>query len=262
MAGKGGGWMTIEDLSVRSGVTTRNIRAYQGRGLLPAPVGRPGERSAFYTSEHLARLRLVNRLQERGFSLAGIADLLHAWGEGKSLEQVLGIESAIAESDEEDSILVDAEGLRDRLPDGVDAEDATRKLVAVGLVVPHERGYRLRHPKVVDLGIDAARAGIPFDALLDEFVRLQEDLHGIALRFVALFIEHVLRPYFEAGVPKERLPEIIEQLKRLRSLSVEATVSLMRQAMADEIEATARENLPVPGGELVSPLAVPPRREP
>src|SRR5690242_3751536 len=102
--GKRGGWMTIEELSSRSGVTTRNIRAYQSRGLLPAPVSRPGQRSAFYTAEHLARLRLVNRLQERGFSLAGIADLLQAWGGGQSLEQVLGIESAIAESEAEESI--------------------------------------------------------------------------------------------------------------------------------------------------------------
>src|SRR2546422_1213723 len=60
VADKGSGWMTIENLSIRSGVTTRNIRAYQGRGLLPAPISRPGERSAFYTPEHLARLRLID----------------------------------------------------------------------------------------------------------------------------------------------------------------------------------------------------------
>jgi DNA-binding transcriptional MerR regulator len=252
------GWMTIEELSSRSGTTTRNIRAYQGRGLLPPPVSRPGRRSAFYTAEHLARLRLVNRLQERGFSLAGIADLLRAWGEGKSLEQVLGIESAIAESEPEDSIVLGVTQFRGMLPPGVDPEDATRKLVAVGLVVRHGDGYRLRHPKVVELGIDATRAGIPFDALLDEFARLQDDLHGIALRFVTLFTVHVLRPYFEGGATRERLPEIIEQLKRLRSLSTEATVSLMQQAIADEIEAAARENLPEPGGELGLRLATPP----
>jgi len=254
---KDGGWMTIEELSARSGATTRNIRAYQGRGLLPPPVSRAGRRSAFYTGEHLARLRLVTRLQERGFSLAGIADLLGAWGEGKSLEQVLGIESAIAESDTEESVALPAADLRTRLPPGVDPDDAIRKLVAVGLVVRQGRGYRLRHPKVVELGIDAAVAGIPFDALLDEFVRLQGDLHAIALRFVTLFTDHVLRPYFEAGAPRERLPDIVEQLKRLRSLSVEATVSMMRQAMADEIEATAREQLPVPGGDLALPLGAP-----
>src|SRR4030095_12485263 len=98
MATTGTGWMTIENLSIRSGVTTRNIRAYQSRGLLPAPVPRSGERAAFYTGEHLARLRLINRLQERGFSLAGIGDLLESMAAGKTLEQVPGIEAAIAEA--------------------------------------------------------------------------------------------------------------------------------------------------------------------
>jgi DNA-binding transcriptional MerR regulator len=244
---RSGGWLTIEELSARSGVTTRNIRAYQSRGLLPAPVSRPGRRSAFYTAEHLARLRLVNRLQQRGFSLAGIVELLQAWAGGQSLEQVLGIESAIAEAEPEDSLVLRAAELRGRLPPGVDPERAIAQLLAVGLVVRHGRGYRLRHPKVVELGIDAARAGIPLDALVDEFVRLREELHAIALRFVTLFTTHVLHPYFEAGAPRARLPGLVEQLKRLRTLSVEATVSLMRQAMADEIEAAARENLPAPG---------------
>src|ERR1700741_3965819 len=94
--------MTIEELSTRSSVTTRNIRAYQGRGLLPAPVARSGERAAFYTADHLARLRLISRLQARGFSLAGTSALVSAGSEGKSIEQVLGIESAIASAESEE----------------------------------------------------------------------------------------------------------------------------------------------------------------
>src|SRR2546429_9536701 len=102
------GWMSIEELSMRSGVTTRNIRSYQSRGLLPAPVSRSGERAAFYTVDHLTRLRLISRLQARGFSLAGIAGLPSAWSEGKSIQPVLGLESAIRGGetrDQKDSLL-------------------------------------------------------------------------------------------------------------------------------------------------------------
>jgi DNA-binding transcriptional MerR regulator len=243
------GWMTIEELSMRSGVTTRNIRSYQSRGLLPAPLSRPGERSAFYTVDHLTRLRLISRLQARGFSLAGIADLLSAWSEGKSIEHVLGLESAIAEAesaDQEDSILLTERELKANVPHGVDADEALKKLVAVGLVVPHAKGYRLRHPKLYELGVDASRAGIPFDALLEEHATLQEDMHRVALRFVALFANHVLGPFFDAGMPAARLPEIVEQMKRLRQLAIEATVPLIRQALADEIEAAAQARLPAP----------------
>ena len=74
-------------------------------------------------------------------------------------------------------------------------------------------------------------------------------MREVALRFVALFAGHVLRPYVEAGLPKEGLPEIVERMKHLRKLAVEATAALMRQSIADEIEAVARANLPRAGGE-------------
>ncbi len=246
MAATDSGWMTIENLSLRSGVTTRNIRAYQSLGLLPPPVSRPGERAAFYTEEHLARLRLINRLQERGFSLAGIGELLAAWAAGRSIEQFLGIESAIVESAEDESRLVTERELRALLPVGIDRDEALKRLVAVGLVDRHERRYRIRHPRVLELGVAAINAGIPEAALLDELVRLRSDLHGIALRFVALFAQHVLQPFVDAGSPKQELPGIVERMKLLRQLAVAVTDALMRRAIADEIETVSRESLSTP----------------
>jgi DNA-binding transcriptional MerR regulator len=241
------GWMTIEELSIRSGVTTRNIRAYQSRGLLPAPVARPGQRASFYTPEHLTRLRLVSRLQERGFSLAGIADLISAWAEGKSVEQVLGIDAAIAESnDAEEPRVMSVAEIRALVPKGVDAAESIRKLEAAGLIARREKGYRVQHPSVLQLGLDALAAGIPFDVIPEEFVRLQGDLRRIAERFVALYVKHAIDPFLEAGMPADKLPEILERLKRMRKLAVDSMLPLMRQAMADEIEAAVRAHLPAP----------------
>jgi DNA-binding transcriptional MerR regulator len=246
VADKDDGWLTIEDLSRRSGVTTRNIRAYQSRGLLAPPMTRPGRRAAHYTAEHLARLRLVSRLQERGFSLAGIADLLDAWTEGKSVEQILGIESAALESIADDARLVSERELRALLPKSVDPTETVKRLVALGLVDRRERRFRIRHARVLELGVAAVNAGVPEQALFDEFVRLRSDLHEIALRFVALFAQHVLQPFIDAGSPAERLPEIVERMKLLRSLAFEVTAALMRQAIADEAEVLSRASLPPP----------------
>lgn len=243
MKGPAAGWMTIEDLSARSGVTTRNIRAYQSRGLLPAPVSRAGERASFYTPEHLTRLRLVSRLQERGFSLAGIGDLLDAWAGGKSVEQVLGIESVAADTTEDQSRVVTEKELRALVPSGVDFAATLRRLVAVGIVDRQGRKFRIRYPRMFELGNEAVQAGVPLEALLDELVRLQADLHEVALRFVALFAQNVMQPFLDAGSPPERLPAVVEQMKRLRLLAVEATASLMRQSIADEIETTTRASV-------------------
>src|SRR5205823_3066861 len=83
----------IDELARVAGTTTRNIRAYQTRGLLPPPtlVGRVGH----YDGGHLARLRLIARLQDQGFSLAAIVRLLSAWNTRQSLSELLGFEEAL-----------------------------------------------------------------------------------------------------------------------------------------------------------------------
>mgnify|MGYP002684132866 CR=1 FL=1 len=48
--------MTIDELARASGMTVRNIRAHQSRGLLPAPEVRA--RTGYYGPEHVARLQL------------------------------------------------------------------------------------------------------------------------------------------------------------------------------------------------------------
>jgi DNA-binding transcriptional MerR regulator len=238
--------LTIEELSFRSGVTTRNIRAYQSRGLIPSPDTRPGERVGYYGPNHVARLRLINRLQERGFSLAGIADLLRAWEEGRSLDQVMGMESAVAESRPDDSVLIPEAALRQVALPGIDTDALLKKLRELGLLVREGQQYRLRHPSILQLGMQAAGAGIPIDQLLAEFGRIQKDAHRIARRFVKLYNAFVWLPYKEAGMPSEQLPEITQRMKQLRQMAVEITNPLMADALTDEIEAIADQNLPLP----------------
>src|SRR5881398_3231495 len=68
------GRCTIGELSEQVGMTVRNIRAYQARGLLPPPVvdGRVG----FYTDLHRERLLMIRRLRAEGFNLVAISALL------------------------------------------------------------------------------------------------------------------------------------------------------------------------------------------
>lgn len=66
--------LTLEQLARSAGMTPRNVRAYQSRGLLPPPL-RNG-RTAWYGPEHVGRLRLVRALHERGLSLQVVHDLL------------------------------------------------------------------------------------------------------------------------------------------------------------------------------------------
>ena len=62
--------MTIDELARRTGMTVRNIRAHQSRGLsrLPSCAGAPG----YYGDEHVARIELIQELQADGFNLQAI----------------------------------------------------------------------------------------------------------------------------------------------------------------------------------------------
>src|ERR687886_101448 len=79
--------LTVEQLAAESGMTVRNIRNHQSRGLLPPPVVRA--RVGYYGDDHLARLRLIQEMQAQGFKLEAIKRLLTQHGD--SAEQLLGL---------------------------------------------------------------------------------------------------------------------------------------------------------------------------
>lgn len=74
--------LTLEDLSAATGMTARNVRAYQTKGLIPPPV-RQGRRSV-YGVEHLRRLQAIERARARGASLSLIASHL---AQGRPLDE-------------------------------------------------------------------------------------------------------------------------------------------------------------------------------
>ena len=72
--GEPDGALTIDQLAEVTGLTVRNIRAYQSRRLLQAPEIRG--RVGYYGQQHVARIELVQRLQGEGFNLQAITALV------------------------------------------------------------------------------------------------------------------------------------------------------------------------------------------
>src|SRR3954453_2692654 len=59
--------LTIDELARQTGMTVRNLRAHQSRGLLPPPEVRG--RTGYYGADHLARVERIRDLQPEGFNL-------------------------------------------------------------------------------------------------------------------------------------------------------------------------------------------------
>src|SRR4029078_3575807 len=70
--------MTLDELAQRTGMTVRNVRAHQSRGLLPPPEVRG--RTGFYEPHDVARLELIRQMQADGFTLELIRRLLEGAG--------------------------------------------------------------------------------------------------------------------------------------------------------------------------------------
>ena len=67
-------------MAALAGVSVATLRYYERRGLVPPPARRPsGYRE--YTLAAVARVRLIRMLEETGFSLRQIGDLLTLWQE-------------------------------------------------------------------------------------------------------------------------------------------------------------------------------------
>ena len=81
--------LTIDELAVAAGTTSRRIRSFQTLGLLAHPELRG--RTGLYGAAHLERLRGVLRLQDRGFSLESLRLLFDGLDAGRSLAAVLGV---------------------------------------------------------------------------------------------------------------------------------------------------------------------------
>ena len=235
------GGMTIDELSRRSGATTRNIRAYQTRGLLPPPrmVGRVGH----YDDGHLARLAYIAQLQQRGFSLASIQQLLGGWEEGRSLGDVLGLEQAIHApwSDETPERFGDAE-LQAVFPEVLGDPTLVARAVELGLVRPLEGGgWEAPSPRMLRVGAELVAAGIPLSEVLDEHLLLLADMRRVARRMVKLVERHVWEPFVNAGLPASRLPQVTRAVERIRPTAAAAVLSALARAMEAEVAASAAE---------------------
>lgn len=235
--------MKIEDLARVSGCSTRNIRNYQTRGLLPPPV--VVSRTGYYDQGHLARLRLIATLQGRGYSLAAIADLARAWEEGKDVGDLLGFERALTEpwGEDERPERVPLEVMLDRFPDAATDRALVDRTVRLGLIKLDGDHVVILRPRTVSIGAELVAVGVPIAAALDELEMLAEDANRVASRFVALFDQHIWEPFQAAGLPADALAEVTAALVRMRPLAAHAVANAIRTAMDERVSDTAIERL-------------------
>jgi DNA-binding transcriptional MerR regulator len=221
--------LTIDDLAQEVKLPVRTIREYHTMRLLPPPERRG--RLGLYGSRHVQRLQLIARLQRRGYSLAGIRDLLGAWESGTGLSTLLGVDEGRPALDEAPLLLTRQE-LFQRLP-ALDSATLSRAR-QVGLVRPDgEDHFVVRSPALLDLAVDWIRAGIPLGEALDVIGLLSDDLAALAGKLADLIVGRLREPASAAS----RATELSGLLFRGRPLMLQGVAS----TFADRLGAALAE---------------------
>jgi MerR family transcriptional regulator, copper efflux regulator len=84
-----GAYLQVGDLAREAGKTVRAMHLYEEMGLLkPAARSKGGFR--LYRQEAVLRVRWIGKLQEMGFSLHQILEVLRGWEESKSAPDAMG----------------------------------------------------------------------------------------------------------------------------------------------------------------------------
>ena len=226
--------MTIDELAQRVGMTARNVRAYQSRGLIPPPTVRG--RTGYYGDEHVSRLELIRDLQAEGFNLEAIKRIL-ARAPGNSVGEVLDFTRAVAApfSDERPEV-VDGVVLAERWGEELTPE-LIRRIEKLGLVRPlADNLWEIRSPRLLGAATELTEAGVPLEVAVDIAATLKKQAETVARAYVNLFLDHVWEPFAEAGEPVEEWPRVRETLERLRPLAGESLLAMFQVVMTDAVE--------------------------
>ena len=226
----------IDDLARAAGTTVRNVRVYQDRGLLPPP--RREGRTGIYGEPHLARLRLIGQLLERGYTFAHIGEFLEAWQRGRNLTDLLGLEQVLTTpwSDEVDDY-VTADQLVELF--GEVSEENLAVVLEQELLVPDGDRFRVPSPRLLYAGSELVKAGIPLAVVLGLSASLRTDMEASAKRLVGAVADHAVIPRaasFDASL--EEIGALINRLKPLAQLAVDAHLAMaMERQVRETVEA-------------------------
>ena len=208
---------SVEQLAAAAQTTVRNVRAYQDRGLLPPPQRRG--RVGIYSAKHLARLRLIGQLLERGYTIASIRELLEAWEQGRDLAHVLGLDEAIhGPGQPEVAARLEFGELQNLFGEALD-DALIERAQALGLLEFAGDHLRVPSPRLLAAGVELHRAGIPLPVLLDELAAIRGHIEQVSTGIVRMIVAQLVNPQLQAPLPHAReLEGLSAQLLQLRPL--------------------------------------------
>ncbi|MGW1075734.1 MerR family transcriptional regulator [Streptomyces sp. NPDC002537] len=205
----------VAELAEAAGISVRTLRYYRERKLVQPP--RREGRIAWYGQHHLARLRTIGALLERGHTLGGIAELLTAFEHARDAGELLGLGGALtAPWSEETPVRLTPEELAGRFEGQVTPENLAVSLDLGYLAVDGEELVHVSR-RLLDASTALIRHGVPLSAILTAGREVRAHADALAETFTTLIRDHV---------PDTPLAEALDRLRPIAGTVVEAEVAM------------------------------------
>ncbi|WEO94125.1 MerR family transcriptional regulator [Streptomyces sp. FXJ1.172] len=216
--------LTIDELAARAGVTVRTVRFYGSKGLLPPPVIGP-RRVGRYGPVHVARLALIEELQQQGMTLAAIERYLRQLPADLTPHD-LAIHRAVVASWAPDAVdTVSRRELERRAGRPLSAEDVER-LAAMNVVEEARDGTFRVDSGLLRLGVRLLDVPLSQEAILAARKVLIE--HS---RAAARELSQLLR-----GEVAERAAQDVKSLSaHMHPLVVQALLTTFQRSLREEL---------------------------
>jgi DNA-binding transcriptional MerR regulator len=224
--------LTIEQLAAETGMTVRNIRNHQSRGLLPPPEVR--QRVGYYGEEHVKRLREFGELQADGLNLKAI-ERVFSMGD-TVVDQMLGAKrAATAPFETEPPEIFSVGELLEQF--GTPSAKELYKAQKLGLIRPiGEDRFEVASPQLLRAAAEVMEQGVTLSEALAVVEQVRRHFEGVARSFVKLYLEAVWKPFEEADQPEDGWPHVVESIERLRPVAAQALMGVFELTMTHEVQ--------------------------
>lgn len=232
-----GGPYRVDDLARVTGTTVRNIRAYQERGLLHPPT-RKG-RVAYFDDTHVARLKLINSMLDRGYTSLHIREMLDAWEHGKTLADVLGIEQALVPAPHDPPATMGLVAARE-LAGGA---DDLAEYAAAGLVEIKGNRVRVLRPQLLAAFAEMHGYGMTTTTLLAIHRDVVPLVDQITDKLVSVGVAHLADHFRAPAEHASEVSDLVTMLIRFRTLATSSVTATLDSSIERKVERLLTEYL-------------------
>mgnify|MGYP006182699459 CR=1 FL=1 len=241
----------VEELAARTGVSVRNIRAYQTAGLLPPP--RLKGRLGLYDAAHQGKLELIRDLRAQGFRLEAIKRMLShtpegAWSEYSLISELFSTTFFTVEPPQRKAIADMAAHWHTAATPA--QKERLRKNGLYREVGPDE--VEMLSPSLERIGVQLAELQVPLDTVLDLQDVLIKHCRALARSYVDELFMTLLQRLAETqaqakaqGLPPDpqALAGMLTLFERLRPLAIGSVSAAFPVVLQQEFDRTLQKHI-------------------